>query len=159
MNRKLIVPILIMLSLAGAAFPQKAATDAEAARKILAGDWKVNGKEVYESWSVDGQNFFGRGYRMKNGVENVTERLEVREIDGAVYYLATVANQNNGATIRFKLMESTSEKLRFENPEHDFPKKLIYSKSGPDELTVNVLGAGDNGFTLVMSRLKSTAKP
>ncbi len=159
MNRKLIVPILILLTLAGNAFGQKSTTGAEIARTILAGDWKVSGKEIYESWAVDGPSFLGRGYRLKDGAESVTERLEIREIDGAVYYLATVADQNNGATIRFRLMESTSEKLRFENSEHDFPKKLIYTKTGPDELTVNVLGAGDKGFTLVMTRLTKSPKP
>ncbi len=160
MNRKLIVPILILLSLAGPAFAQNnAANDLGTARKILAGDWKVNGKDIYESWSADGQSFFGRGFRLKEGAEVVTERLEIREIEGAVYYLATVADQNNGATIRFKLTESTENRIRFENPEHDFPKKLIYTKTGTDELTVNVLGAGDKGFTLVMSRLKAVKKP
>lgn len=159
MNRKLIVLLIALLALSGTGQAQKATTEFDMVRSILTGDWKVDGKDDFESWNYAGQSLTGRGFKLKDGAEVVTERLEIREIEGSVYYLATVANQNDGATIRFRLTESSPDRLQFENPDHDFPKKLIYRRNGPDKLSVDVLGTGDKGFKLELVKLKSPKKP
>jgi hypothetical protein len=156
--KKLTIVILIIVAGAFSAIAQKPGQDAARAFAMLQGTWKVDGRETYEKWESADSVLCGKGYKIKNGVEIVTEQLEIKLIDGVIYYLATVANQNEGATVRFKLTESGSDVLVFENPEHDFPKKIIYRKVNDDEIAVQVLGAGDKGFSQRFLRQKPAAK-
>ena len=64
-------------------------------------------------------------------------RIEVRA-DG-VYY---VAQPNGRAGTDFKLTKLEGESAVFENPEHDFPKRIIYSREGTHSLAARVEGDG-----------------
>ncbi|NJM53119.1 MAG: hypothetical protein HC846_06835 [Blastocatellia bacterium] len=93
---------------------------------FFAGTWKREGRESYENWEKSGDSAFkGRAYKVADGKENLSETLEIKSIDGKIYYLATALNQNKGATIRFALTSSKDNEFVFENPEHDFPKKIV----------------------------------
>ncbi len=127
---------------------------ARTAFEFLQGTWKADGRDTYEKWEVFEKAFRGKGYKLRDNVESISEELEIREIDGAVYYLATVASQNDGATIRFKMTEIGPDRLVFENPQHDFPKKIIYRRVSDEELAVQVLGADDKGFAMRFLRQK-----
>jgi hypothetical protein len=152
--------VLIMVLIAGAlsASAQKTNDDIARVFGMLQGTWKVDGRETFEKWECSDSVFRGKGYKLRNGAEVVTEQLEIKLIDGAIYYLATVANQNDGAAVRFKLTVSGPDVLTFENPEHDFPKKIIYRKVNDDEIAVQVLGSGDKGFSQRFLRQKPAAK-
>ncbi len=155
---KLTLIIVMVFMFAAGVSAQSVEQDFEKSTKILAGEWKLDGKEVYESWRTDGGSFVGKGFRIRDNVESVTETLEVKVIDGAVYYLATVPNQNNGAAVRFKLSSVTDDSVVFENPDHDFPKKIVYRRSGADALVAEVTGAGGKGFTLKFGRRPAPTK-
>ena len=156
--KKIVILTIFLIAGAISAAAQKTDNDVERVFGMLQGTWKVDGRESYESWERSDSVFRGKGYRIRNGAETVTEQLEIKLIDGAVYYLATVANQNNGAAVRFKLTVSGPDVITFENPEHDFPKKIIYRKVNDDELAVQVLGADDKGFSQRFLRQKPPAK-
>lgn len=65
-------------------------------------------------------------------------RIEARA-DG-IYY---VASPKGAGTTSFKLTESSASRAVFENPEHDSPQKIIYSRTG-DYLEAEV-GANRGG--------------
>ncbi len=73
-------------------------------------------------------------------------RIEARE-DGVFY----VAAPRGGRTTDFELTESSAARAVFENPEHDFPQKIIYTRTD-DRLEVEVGGERDgrtwSSFTL-----------
>lgn len=152
MIKPLIISTILLLVFIVAAQAQSA-SDAPKVFAILEGTWQLEGRETYEKWESTAAGFFGKGYKIKDGSEKVSETLEIRAIDGALFYLATVPDQNNGATVRFKLTEIGGDRAVFENPEHDFPKKLIYERNGDGGLTAQVLGAGGKGFTLRFKRV------
>lgn len=54
--------------------------------------------------------------------------LEQRGTD--MYYIPVVKGQNEGKKVEFKLTKFEDKNLTFENPEHDFPKKIVYRISG-----------------------------
>lgn len=155
---RIVFVILLVAFAAASVLGQESSDDAKRVATMLEGTWKVDGKETYEKWEPSGTAFRGKGYKIRNGSEIITEQLEVKVIDDAVYYLATVADQNNGATVRFKLTESGADRLVFENPEHDFPKKIIYRKVLENELAVQVLGDGDKGFAMRFLRQNPVPK-
>lgn len=116
---------------------------------FLAGIWKVEGKETYEVWEkIDGNALKGSSYKIKEGKKIVTETLSIKNVDGKIVYEAAVTNQNEGKAIPFTLNSNNTKGYSFENPNHDFPTKIIYQKTSETELVVQVLGGDEKGFTL-----------
>ncbi len=61
--------------------------------------------------------------------------------------MPTVFNQNDGKGIPFTLKSLEKNLFSFENPQHDFPKKIQYKILNSNELYVSVLGEKDKGFS------------
>ncbi|WP_321306943.1 DUF6265 family protein [Marinifilum fragile] len=121
---------------------------------FLEGNWQVEGKQQFEKWEVKGNELIGMGYQLIDGKMKVLENVAIKPIEGKLVYQATVFNQNQGATIFFPLNESISDYYSFENPKHDFPKKIQYFKLRENRVKVNVLGDNDEGFSFVMIRMR-----
>lgn len=150
MKSKFIFLLLILfLALPAAAQTAKLSDIGE----FLKGTWKINDKERYEQWIVSADKLSGRGFNRDKGLEKVYETLEIRLVDGKVNYLATVPDQNDGRTIAFSMTNSSVNELTFENPDHDFPKKIVYKKISPAEISVSVFGEGEKGFSLKLIKV------
>ncbi|RKE04207.1 DUF6265 family protein [Marinifilum flexuosum] len=121
---------------------------------FLEGTWQVEGKQQFEKWEIKGNELIGTGYKLKDGKHKILEHLAIKLIKGKMVYQASVLNQNQGATIYFPLNESISDYYSFENPKHDFPKKIQYFKLREKRVKVNVLGDNDEGFSFVMIRMR-----
>ena len=67
-------------------------------------------------------------------------RIEVREDD--IYYVASPRGKGETA---FRLTERGEHRWVFENPEHDFPQKIVYELTEPDKLCARVEADG-KGF-------------
>lgn len=115
---------------------------------ILIGTWQVEGKQNFESWEkVNDTEFTGKGYKIRDGVTSVSETLQIKVSDNNIIYIATVPDQNEGKSILFTLNTSNKDLLSFENPDHDFPKKIQYQFLDDQRIKVNVLGENDKGFS------------
>jgi hypothetical protein len=149
---KIIKVFVLLLFLAFSALAQDQTLDQITG--LFAGTWKMEGREVYEKWEKNADSSFkGKGYNLKDNQEKITEYFEIKSIDGKIYYLATVPNQNNGATVKFALTKSENGEFVFENPEHDFPQKLVYKKLSDREMWVEVSAKGKKGFSFKISKL------
>lgn len=51
----------------------------------------------------------------------------VQEETGDIFFIAQPSGQ---AEARFKLVTASEREVRFENPEHDFPQRIIYRRDG-----------------------------
>lgn len=86
----------------------------------------------------------------------ISEYLEIREINKKIRYKATVLNQNQGKEICFKLTKTDST-FCFENPKHDFPKKIIYKKLNDKEIFVRLTDGKQEGTAYKMQKLLQTS--
>ncbi|HPG07246.1 MAG TPA: DUF6265 family protein [Saprospiraceae bacterium] len=121
---------------------------------FLEGTWQVDEKNTFETWKkISGNHLKGYSFVMKDSTKIITESLEIYVQNDNLYYAATVPDQNDGKTIVFKLVPGSLTSYSFENPEHDFPNKIIYTNISEGKLTVEVLGNSGAGFTLKMTRL------
>lgn len=125
------------------------------AARWLLGDWVAGGeKSVYhESWAELGpQTFEGTGseHAMLDGKAIGTESLRLVEMTGRVFYIAKVAH--NELPVAFRLTECGADRLVFENPAHDFPRRLEYRLETSGTLAVGVSDGRDKGFTLIFER-------
>jgi hypothetical protein len=77
-------------------------------------------------------------------------RLEQRA-DG-VYYVAHPKARCPGTD--FKLTRASATEAVFENPQHDFPKRIIYRKTADDSLTATIdAGEGSKAMSFAYKRV------
>ncbi len=119
---------------------------------FLQGTWKMEGKEVYEHWDkLNEHTLKGLSYQLKQGEMQVSEYLEIALNEKGTFYTASVLQQNQGKAVSFKLTNADSAFV-FENPEHDFPKKIVYQRLNDTELFVQVSDGAQNGFAFKMEK-------
>lgn len=126
---------------------------------FLEGTWKMEGKEIYEHWDkLNEQTLKGFSYSLKDGQLSVSEYLEIAENETRVVYTATVINQNQGKGVEFKKNTINDGTFTFENPNHDFPKKIVYKQLSETEIFVQVSDGKQKGFSYKMNKqyLKDT---
>ena len=76
-------------------------------------------------------------------------RIEQR-LDG-IYYVAHPKARCPGTD--FKLTRATNNEVVFENPEHDFPKRIIYRRTSDDALTASIdAGEGTKAISFAYRR-------
>jgi hypothetical protein len=78
------------------------------------------------------------------------ESLRLVAMSGGVYYIAKVSH--NAYPVAFALSACSDGRLVFENPTHDFPRRLEYTFTAPDAMTVRVSDGGAKGFVLEFRR-------
>lgn len=109
----------------------------------LAGEWLRTdlpaGTTGVERWQVEGRELVGAGIRRKGAQVLFQEGLRLQADARGVVYVAEVAG--NAAPVPFRLTSQGPGTAVFENPAHDFPKKIVYRLEG-DRLEVRTSGAG-----------------
>ncbi len=68
------------------------------------------------------------------------ESVKLQARNRNIHYVVSVKEQNNEAPVSFKLVSADGSKLIFENPAHDFPSKITYTKIGSDSLYAEISG-------------------
>ncbi|MBK7129561.1 MAG: hypothetical protein IPM74_06345 [Crocinitomicaceae bacterium] len=80
---------------------------------------------------------------------NLIDTLEIIKIEeqfGKLKYIPAVRNQNQGLPISFTMTSMNDSVFVFENPEHDFPTKIVYRRIGVDSLQATVSGMFEGKF-------------
>jgi hypothetical protein len=89
----------------------------------------------YEVWDiVDDHSFKGYGYMVLKNDTIFSERLEIKESGGEIYYIPTLTDQNSGQPVMFRLTKLNDSLMIFENPDHDFPQRIVYTHFSEDSL-------------------------
>lgn len=137
---------LIILFMTDITFAQSGFPD------FLQGTWKMENRGTYEHWDrLNDQTLKGFSYQIAAGQMKVSEYLNISRRGNGISYTAAVLNQNGGEGISFELTESDSMYV-FENPRHDFPKKIVYRKLSETEVFVSVSDGGQKGFAYKLIR-------
>lgn len=116
----------------------------------LTGCWRstsTNPNVITERWSpLAGNMMMGVGQTV-NG--NTTVEFEYTRMvqDGANVFFIAKPSQNPDETA-FRLIRLAGQEAVFENPEHDFPQRVIYRRTG-DNLTGRIEG-NNNGRTMAI---------
>lgn len=97
---------------------------------------------VTESWEVINNTFMtGEGLLVNKEKKSVTEMLNIFIKDGMLVYTALLPDQNNGEEIIFINSSFDPDSLVFENPSHDYPKKIIYHHRESEKIDVYLHGS------------------
>ena len=122
----------------------------------LAGDWQTapgGRRQIEEHWTgVAGGTMMGMSRTVAGDKTVEFEYLRIEQRADGIYYVAHPKARCPATD--FKLTKSSATEAVFENPQHDFPKRIIYRKTGDDSLTASIDGGeGSKAMTFSFKRI------
>lgn len=110
----------------------------------LTGCWQSDGREAGsgENWMAPaGGMMLGMSRSVRDGKASGYEFIRIEEEpDGRIVFVAAPSGQDSAT---FTLVELDSRKAVFENPEHDFPQRIIYRLISGTQLLGRIEGSID----------------
>jgi hypothetical protein len=107
----------------------------------LKGCWGLsrNGRETTEHWlKPAGGTMLGISRTVAEGKTVEFEFTQIRqEPNGEIFFIAKPSGQPEAT---FKLIKGSVNEVIFENPQHDFPQRVIYRRQGDDALLGRIEG-------------------
>lgn len=107
----------------------------------LAGCWSHTGAEPgsVEMWTLPaGGTMLGVARTIKNGKTVEWEHTMIRETEPGTW--SYVAKPSRQAEAAFPIKSISDGEVVFENPQHDFPQRIIYKRDGADGLKARIEG-------------------
>lgn len=124
----------------------------------LIGTWEAAEQPgTFEKWDYGVNALNGKFYTLKKGKETIKENISITSQGHTLFYNVQVPNQNDGKVVTFKLTKAGDNSFTFSNPEHDFPKEIIYKKISNEAFQAIVSGGTaekPQGFTLNMKKVQ-----
>lgn len=110
----------------------------------LAGCWEgtlSNGATYEEAWLTPrGGTLIGMARMVRDDQTQSFEFMRIVDDDGTLVFIAHPSAQE---PTEFHAVGITSVAATFENPDHDFPQRVLYRLNQPDELLARVEGDRD----------------
>lgn len=105
----------------------------------LLGTWKMETKKgiILEKWSSSNDSTFsGKSIlvRSSSGDTVLLEKIQFVKRNNDFFYIPVAEGQNNNQPVEFKLTSYNEKGFVAENPEHDFPKRIIYNLINKDSI-------------------------
>lgn len=127
----------------------------------IAGCWSHTGAEPgsMEMWSLPaGGTMLGIARTIKNGKTVEWEHTMIRETEPGKW--SYVAKPSRQAEATFPIKSISDSEVVFENPQHDFPQRIIYQRNGTDGLKARIEGVSkgkEKAFDYPMTRTQCPA--
>jgi hypothetical protein len=147
--------LLLALTLAAAGAQQPAARASASLARIawLAGNWtgSVGEATIEERWTpAAGGVMLAVSRTVKGERLAAFEFLRIMERDGGLIY---IAQPNGRPPTEFTLTDIDESSATFENPTHDFPKVIRYTRKSDGSLEARVSGSnGERPQTFLFTR-------
>ena len=143
MSQRIFATVLLSAFLATAPV---AAAELPAELGFLSGCWRGevggDGSRIIEQYSdIDGELLLGNLKTVKNTATIFFEFIEIRALEDGVFLTPYPNGQKS--SVRFALIELEPDKASFDNPEHDFPRRITYRLLPDGELLTRVAGVID----------------
>lgn len=116
--------------------------------KIKKADWLIGNWEntspdglLTENWEkLNDSTFSATSYFIKGKDTLHFENIILSQLGETLTYKATVKGQNDDKPVSFPSTSESDQKLVFENPKHDYPQKITYTKGTNNTLTAEISG-------------------
>jgi hypothetical protein len=121
----------------------------------ISGDWQTapgGRRQIEEHWTaVAGGSMMGVSRTIAGDKTVEFEYLRIEQRADGIYYVAHPKARCPGTD--FKLTSASAAEAVFENPQHDFPKRIIYRKT-EGGLTASIdAGEGSKGMSFVFKKM------
>jgi hypothetical protein len=107
--------------------------------KWLLGTWVTEEGTAFESWVERGKALYGEGYeKATTGRKNVTEQIRILKKNEQFFYVPDVAGRQG--PVWFRITSFDAQGFVAENPEHDFPQRIVYKRMDNDHFQALISG-------------------
>jgi hypothetical protein len=123
----------------------------------LSGKWSGNYGEMvtYEDWDAEKNNtMMGRGGIMSGTDTMFAEKIRIEQREDELYYIAKVPG--NPAPVDFKFTGFVNDSAIFENPQHDFPQRVVYFRKPDGSLYAKIDGKSGSRYRKEEFNFKKT---
>ena len=149
--------IILVIAFSGANLNTPGNTSAISDLSWMSGDWQTapGGRaQIEEHWTLpSGASMLGMSRTVAGSKTAEFEYLRIEQREDGIYYVAHPKGRCPGTD--FKLTRAAAQEAVFENPAHDFPKRIIYRKTTEDSLTASIDGGeGTKQMTFSFRRMK-----
>ena len=123
----------------------------------ISGSWQTEPggrRQIEEHWTVAaGATMMGMSRTVAGEKTVEFEYLRIEQRADGIYYVAHPKARCPATD--FKLTRASANEAVFENPQHDFPKRIIYRKGADDSLTASIDGGeGTKTISYAYRRMK-----
>jgi hypothetical protein len=104
---------------------------------IFEGSWQMKTAKstIGEIWTKTNDHVLTSKAYYINGTDSIVyENVVLSKVGNDIFYTVTAANENNAQPVAFKLTSALNKKFVFENPTHDFPKRIVYEFINQDSI-------------------------
>jgi Domain of unknown function (DUF6265) len=119
----------------------------------LNGRWVMQTDKVTitEQWLQKNKTeYLGKSWTSKGKDSTLNETLLLSYENGVIKYTSTVVGENDGQAISFVLTKAENDMYVFENPQHDFPKRITYHFKSNNELIASIDNGKETGDNKIM---------
>ncbi len=141
MKIKIFIAGMIMTGLLSSLVLRESIQNHEA--EWLVGTWenKTSRGSIYESWKKIGSNELrGKSYILRDQDTVIFENIQIIKRNSILNYIPTANGQNNDQPVAFPLKSNNGKTMVFENPAHDFPQIISYTRISVDSLFAEISG-------------------
>lgn len=123
--------------------PSKKAVSFIGAASWLEGRWENRSPEgdLSEIWKRENDSLMkGEAYFVTGKDTVFGEHVDLLQRNGELFYIVTTRGQNGEQPVEFKRTSGTETQMIFENPQHDYPTKIVYERVAEDSLVATISG-------------------
>jgi hypothetical protein len=125
------------------------------------GEWESQrgNTQLHEVWiRVNDTLYLGKSFMLAGSDTVFAESIRLELVNNQLHYTPTVRDQNGGMPVTFTLTSGQGHELVFENPNHDFPQRIIYANPSPDSLHARIEGLDNGTFRKVEFLMRRSAQ-
>ncbi|GGB85939.1 hypothetical protein GCM10007424_27500 [Flavobacterium suaedae] len=119
----------------------------------LVGHWEGHSSEneTTEVWEKQNDSTFtGYSFILSPNKDTImSEEMILDQRGDSLHLVINARNQNNDKPVAFTLTGFAANKYIFENPDHDFPTRIIYNKIAEDSLLAEISGQNEGRTTII----------
>ncbi|MDX2045181.1 MAG: DUF6265 family protein [Chitinophagaceae bacterium] len=156
------IPMFLFTALVSATGLAQTAQDNFKKLNSLQGLWQMTTSRgvLHEEWKTSGNDIMkSQSYRVNNNDTVMMETAELLKKGKDIFYIPTVPNQNQGKPVEFKLTSAQNNEYIFENPEHDFPQRIIYNLKSATETEATIDGSINGQYRKMVYRFSKKQVP
>ncbi|WP_316788920.1 DUF6265 family protein [Pedobacter frigoris] len=133
MKTRFTIFFMLLMSMGRIASAQESTTQQFKKLEWLIGKWQRTnpkaGQSGYEVWDkISGTKLTGKGITLEGKKTVFEEQLELSVQNNQIFYMVRLTGDPK--PVAFKLTSISKNAFVCENPEHDFPKKIAYTRNG-----------------------------
>ncbi len=109
----------------------------------LLGTWTDSSKigKATETWRKENDSTYTAESFIVSQKDTIFyEQVKLEQRNNEIHCVIKTKGQHDNESVSFKLRSKDAEALVFENPQHDFPTQITYTKIGNDSLYAEISG-------------------